>query len=75
MDKIEILTFKGCQTAVDLVQHITDLIQSENLDAGIETIIVPSLEKAAEMGLYGSPTILVNGAEYQKQQFSQPGFY
>ncbi|MBU1138940.1 MAG: hypothetical protein KKD01_05500 [Proteobacteria bacterium] len=75
MKKIEILTFKGCQTAIDLVRDITALIREEKLDAEVETIVVPSLEKAEEMGLFGSPTILVDGEEYQKQPFSHPGFY
>jgi 2-hydroxychromene-2-carboxylate isomerase len=73
--KIELITFKGCQTAIDLGRQMTDLIQAENLDAEVETIVVPSLEKAEEMGLHGSPTILVDGEEYQKQPFSQAGFY
>lgn len=75
MKKIEILTFKGCQTAIDFVQELTDLIQKENLDAEVETVVVPSLEQAKIIGLYGSPTILVDGEEYQKQPFSHPGFY
>lgn len=75
MKKIELLTFKGCQTAIDLGRQMTDLIQAENLDAEVEIIVVASLEKAEEVGLYGSPTILVDGEEYQKQPFSAPGFY
>ncbi|MBU0946945.1 MAG: hypothetical protein KJ804_00510 [Proteobacteria bacterium] len=75
MKKIELLTFKGCQTAIELSRHMANLIAAENIDAEITTIIVPSLEKAIEMGLYGSPTILIDGKEYQKQAVSHPGFY
>ncbi len=75
MKKIELLTFKGCQTAMDLSRQLTDLIQKEDLDAEVETIVVPTPEKAEEMGLYGSPTIRVDGEEYQKQPFAQAGFY
>ncbi len=75
MRKIELITFKGCQTAIDLNRFLIDLIEAENLDAEVETIVVPSSEKAEEMGLYGSPTILVDGEEYQKQPFAQSGFY
>lgn len=75
MKKIELVTFKGCQTAIDLGRQMTELIQAENLDAEIVTIVVSSPEKAEEMGLHGSPTILVDGEEYQKQPFAQAGFY
>ena len=75
MRKIELLTFKGCQTAIDLSRFMEDLIQKENLDATVETIAVFSPEDAEKIGLYGSPTILVDGEEYQKQPFAQPGFY
>lgn len=75
MKKIDLLTFKGCQTAIELGRHMADLIQTENLEAEVETIVVPSLEQAEEMGLYGSPTILIDGKEYQKQLYPHPGFY
>jgi len=75
MQTIKVITFKGCQTAIDFTQQLTALNKQINLDAEINTIVVPSPEKAEEMGLYGSPTILINDEEYQKQPFATPGFY
>ena len=75
MNKIQLLTFKGCQTTLDFLQQLTDLIQARHLDVETEIITVSSLEKAKEMGLYGSPTILINGKEYQQQPLAKPGFY
>jgi len=65
MNIIQILTFKGCQTTLDFIQKMNVMIQTENLDVEIETILVSSLEKAEAMGLYGSPTLIINGVEYQ----------
>lgn len=75
MNKIQLITFKGCQTTIDFIRQLRDLVQKNGLDTDIEIITVPSPEKAEEMGLYGSPTLLIDGREYQKQPFSQPGFY
>lgn len=72
---IQVLTFKGCQTTVDFIQQLADLAKEKNLDFKIDVITVPTLEKAEEMGLYGSPTVLINGEEYQKNISAKPGFY
>jgi hypothetical protein len=73
MKKIHIVTFDGCGTAKKLIADLENVQESENFD--LEVTVVPSADKAEEMGLYGSPTIYIDGCEYQKNSGSSPGFY
>jgi hypothetical protein len=73
--EIELITFKGCQSTVDLRRELEETIERENLDADVVMTMVPSPQKAEEMGLFGSPTILIDGAEVQQQRRGPAGFY
>ncbi len=75
MKKIEVIAFKGCQTAMDFQENLQDVVDGEGLDAQIELVSVSSADQAQEKGLYGSPTLLVDGVEYQKERKGPPGFY
>jgi hypothetical protein len=75
MKKIQLITFKGCQSTIDFRNQLEDLIDKENLNAEVELVIVPSTGKAKEIGLFGSPTIMVDGVEYQQERQGPPGFY
>ncbi|GEM_PF-1841810 len=70
---VEIITFSGCDTAQALISELDELKKEEAFD--LEVIIVPSAADAHAMHLYGSPTIRVNGLEYQKMDGGNPGFY
>jgi len=73
MKKIQIVTFDGCGTARKLISDLEAQQKSENFQ--IDVTVVPSAEHADEMGLYGSPTIYIDGIEYQGDTNSSPGFY
>jgi uncharacterized membrane protein len=73
MKNIHVITFNGCGTAGKLIADLENLQKNENFQ--LEVTVVPSAEKAGEMGLYGSPTIYIDGVEYQKDRNSSPGFY
>lgn len=73
MKKIHIITFDGCGTAGKLIADLEDIQNSENFQ--LDVTVVTSAEKADEMGLYGSPTIYIDGIQYQKDNNSSPGFY
>jgi hypothetical protein len=75
MRKIQLITFKGCQSTIDFRNQLEDLIDKENLNVEIEMVIVPSTGKAKELGLLGSPTIMLDGVEYQQERHGPPGFY
>lgn len=75
MKKIKVITFKGCQPAIDFRNQFEDMIDSENLDAEIEMTFVPAPEKAKEMGLFGSPTILIDGVDVQQKHRGPTDFY
>ena len=75
MKRVKLVTFKGCQSTVDLREALEELIDAEGLDATVELALVPSPEKATEMGLFGSPTILVDGVELHKEHRPPAGFF
>ncbi len=75
MQHIQLRTFKGCQSTVDFRDRLEDLGNREELDLDIEMVIVPSPESAEEMGLFGSPTFLTNGVEFQSERRGPAGFY
>ena len=75
MKKIQLVTFKGCQSTVDFRNQLEKLIDMENLDAEVELVLVPSTGRAKDMGLFGSPTIILDGVEYQRERRGPSGFY
>lgn len=75
MHTVEIKTMKGCQSSIDFRKYLEDFFRKNHLDIEITFTLVSSLAKAADTGLYGSPTILLNGTEYQEERRGPPGFY
>ncbi len=70
---IEVITFNGCDTAKTLIDELEELKEKEEFE--LTVTLVPSAEDAETMHLYGSPTVVVNGVEYQKIKGGNPGFY
>jgi hypothetical protein len=75
MQKVSLITFKGCQSTIDFFNQLETRIAEEDLHVEVDMILVPSPERAAAMGLFGSPTILINGAELQQERRGPAGFY
>lgn len=75
MKRVEVISFKGCEPTAELLNELDELIEREGLDVEVELAVVPSPKRAAEMGLYGSPTIRIDGAEYQRERRGPPGFF
>jgi hypothetical protein len=75
MHTITLATFKGCQSTVDFHDRIDALIDRREIYAEVELVVVPSPAHAAALGLYGSPTILIDGVEYQAERRGPAGFY
>jgi hypothetical protein len=75
MKHIKLVTFRGCQSTIDFYDLLEDGIVEDGLDITVEMVQVPSPEAAEDYGLRGSPTILVDGAEYQKARRGPAGFY
>lgn len=75
MHTITLITFKGCQSTIDFRNDLEKRIAVGELDAQVEMVLVPSPDSAESMNLYGSPTILLDGAEYQEERRGPAGFY
>ncbi len=75
MKSIQLITFKGCKSTLDLRDQIETMVDKDVKDVKVEMVFISSLEKASEMGLYGSPTIIIDGLEYQQERRGPAGFY
>lgn len=75
MNTIQLITFKGCQSTIDFRNKLENVRTIKVKKLSVEMTVVPSQKKARKEGLYGSPTILINGMEYQKERRGPPGFY
>ena len=72
---VRILAYKGCQFTMDLLNAIYVLNRDHGDCVSSELELVQSLGQARMMGLYGSPTILVDGREYQDWWRGPAGLY
>lgn len=75
MPTIQLTTFKGCQPTMDFRNELEELIGNGGLDVDLHVVMVPAPESAQEMGLYGSPTIRLDGVEVQAERRGPAGFY
>jgi 2-hydroxychromene-2-carboxylate isomerase len=73
--RIEIIAFKGCESALNLRDQVEDLVDTENLETEVKLTIAASRDKAKEIGLFGSPTLRIDGQEYQMERRGPAGFY
>jgi len=75
MRTIQLITFKGCQSTIDFRNELEKIKSINGEIIQIEMILVPSTRRAEKMGLFGSPTILIDGQEYQQERRGPNGFY
>lgn len=75
MPIIELITFKGCQSTADYLNLLEPAIGAAGLDAEVRMVLVPSANHAERQRLFGSPTILIDGEEYQPERRGPAGFY
>src|SRR5262245_29737132 len=75
MRTVTIVTFKGCESTMNFRDLAETLIDEGKIDARIEMVLTPSANRALELGLYGSPTILIDGQEVQRERRGPAGFY
>jgi len=73
MRSITVKTFTGCPFGEELVAELKKHQEKEGFDLEVEKI--PTADLAKDKGLFGSPTLLVNGVEYQHERRGTPGFY
>ena len=64
--KIEIQHFHGCPNSPVLIERVKEAIKElENIE--YSEVIVDSNEKAEEVKFRGSPTLLINGEDFENQ--------
>ncbi len=75
MKTVELITFKGCQPTIDFRTGLEELLAKEGLEIDLKMTMVPSPAQAEQMGLAGSPTIVIEGKELQREEKGPFGFY
>lgn len=64
--RIEIQYFTSCPNSPILIKRVKEAIKGfENID--YKEVLVDSNEKAGEVKFRGSPTLLINGKDYEDQ--------
>lgn len=64
--KIELQHFIGCPNSPVLIERVREVIKGfDNID--YKEVIVDSNEKALEFKFRGSPTLLINGEDFENQ--------
>lgn len=73
MGNITIKIFSGCPFGEELAAELKKHQEKESFYLEVKKI--PTADLAEDQGLFGSPTLLVNGKEYQQERRGTPGFY
>ena len=64
--KIELQHFTGCPNAPVLIERVKEVIRDfDNIE--YKEVIIDSNEKAEEVKFRGSPTLLINGEDFENQ--------
>ncbi len=62
--KVEVYFAPTCPTKAQVEKNLREALELEGVDAELTLEILPE-DKAKELGFRGSPTILINGEEFQ----------
>jgi len=62
---IEIQHFEGCPNSPKLIERVKEAIESSTFEIQYNEVLVESNEKAKEVGFRGSPTLLINGKDFE----------
>ena len=63
------------QQTIDQVRRIDVDQYKYGFETKVEMVFVPTPGRAMEMGLFGSPTILITGIEVQPERRGPAGFF
>ena len=62
--KIEFQYFEGCPTSIELLKNLKIVLSQFDGEMDYNEILVETSEKAAEVDFRGSPTLLINGEDF-----------
>jgi protein-disulfide isomerase len=65
MVKVEVQYFHGCPNCEEMLDRVIEAIFALGEQVDFKEVIVETPEKAAEVGFRGSPTLLVNGKDFE----------
>ncbi len=64
--KIEIQYFNGCPDSSEMLCHVRDAIKKIHFDVDFQEILVETPEAAINTKFRGSPTLLINGDDFER---------
>lgn len=73
MNAIVIKSFAGCPVSEDLLRELEGLAKINGFELSHDKVF--RADDSGEKGLYGTPTIIINGKEYQGERRGAAGIY
>jgi glutaredoxin len=65
MVKVEVQYFHGCPNCEEMVDRVKEAISTLGNHVDFQEVIVETHEKAVEVNFRGSPTLLINGEDFE----------
>ncbi len=65
MIKVEIQHFEGCPNGPAMIENVKKALESFDGDVEYKDVHVEDRETAEKVGFRGSPTLLINGADFE----------
>lgn len=66
--KITIQYFRGCPNSSEMISRVKAAIEGREDKVDYEEVLIETAESAEKMKFRGSPTLLINGRDYENLQ-------
>lgn len=73
--KVEVLYFEGCPNHAPALEMVRRVLDRENIDAEVRSIVVPDENTAGSLRFLGSPSIRVDGMDIEPGRQADPPFF
>jgi hypothetical protein len=71
---IDVLGFQGCPNVQLTLELVEAIVQSEGIQAKVNSVDVSSLEDAERLRFLGSPTVQINGIDIESSRRHEEQF-
>lgn len=69
--KIEVQYFNGCPNSAEMIRRVRESISSIADSVEYKEVLVESNELAQELHFMGSPTVLINGRDFENREIPE----
>ena len=68
MIKVEVQHFEGCPNGPEMINNVKEAIARFDGEVEYRELLVDTIEKAQEIGFLGSPTLMINGKDFEGRE-------